>query len=121
MDRNEVVAKYRRREVQILVATDVAARGLDIQSIRVVVNYSVPKDIDTHTHRIGRTARAGEKGWAYTLLNATTDRDFAAHLLRNLETVGQKPSEQLVELALQVRSLQLMFFVFVLLSFHIVI
>ena len=53
----------------MLVATDVAARGLDIKSIKSVVNYDAAKDIDTHVHRIGRTGRAGDKeGTAYTLL-----------------------------------------------------
>ena len=53
----------------VLVATDVAARGLDIRSIKSVVNYDAAKDIDTHVHRIGRTGRAGDKdGTAYTLL-----------------------------------------------------
>lgn len=52
-----------------MVATDVAARGLDIKSIKSVVNYDAAKDIDTHVHRIGRTGRAGDKeGVAYTLL-----------------------------------------------------
>lgn len=53
----------------VLVATDVAARGLDIKSIKSVVNYDTAKDIDTHVHRIGRTGRAGDKeGVAYTLV-----------------------------------------------------
>ena len=54
---------------QVLVATDVAARGLDIKSIKNVVNLDAAKDIDTHIHRVGRTGRAGDKeGVAYTLL-----------------------------------------------------
>lgn len=54
---------------QVLVATDVAARGLDIKSIKNVVNLDVAKDIDTHIHRVGRTGRAGDKeGLAYTLI-----------------------------------------------------
>lgn len=53
----------------MLVATDVAARGLDIRSIKSVVNLDAAKDIDTHVHRVGRTGRAGDKeGTAYTLL-----------------------------------------------------
>lgn len=68
MDRNSVISKFKRKESPILVATDVAARGLDISHIKTVVNYDVARDIDTHTHRIGRTGRAGEKGFAYTLI-----------------------------------------------------
>lgn len=52
-DRNKVITKFKRKEVEIMVATDVAARGLDIPHIRTVVNYDIARDIDTHTHRIG--------------------------------------------------------------------
>ncbi|EDW05091.1 GH23229 [Drosophila grimshawi] len=71
-DRNKVIMQFKRKECDILVATDVAARGLDIPHIRNVINYDIARDIDTHTHRIGRTGRAGEKGNAYTLV---TDKD----------------------------------------------
>ena len=54
-ERNKVITMFKKQEVNILVATDVAARGLDIPHIRTVVNYDVARDIDTHTHRIGRT------------------------------------------------------------------
>ena len=54
-ERNEVITGFKRKDKPILVATDVAARGLDIPHIRTVVNYDVARDIDTHTHRIGRT------------------------------------------------------------------
>lgn len=60
-ERNKVITKFKKREVDILVATDVAARGLDIPHIRTVVNYDVARDIDTHTHRVGRTVRSFEK------------------------------------------------------------
>ena len=59
---------YFRQEFPILVATDVAARGLDIPHIRTVINFDLARDIETHTHRVGRTGRAGVKGTAYTLL-----------------------------------------------------
>ena len=58
-ERNEVINKFKKREMSVLVATDVAARGLDIPHIRTVINYDVARDIDTHTHRVGRTGRAG--------------------------------------------------------------
>lgn len=77
------------------------ARGLDIPSIRTVVNYDVARDIDTHTHRIGRTGRAGEKGVAYTLLT-TKDTSFAGDLVRNLEGANQSVSKDLLDLAMQV-------------------
>uniref|UniRef100_A0A8C6TS38 DEAD (Asp-Glu-Ala-Asp) box helicase 42 n=1 Tax=Neogobius melanostomus TaxID=47308 RepID=A0A8C6TS38_9GOBI len=76
------------------------ARGLDIPSIRTVVNYDVARDIDTHTHRIGRTGRAGEKGVAYTLLTSK-DTSFAGDLVRNLEGANQGVSKELMDLAMQ--------------------
>lgn len=100
-DRNKVITAFKRKENNILVATDVAARGLDIPHIRTVVNYTVARDIDTHTHRVGRTGRAGVRGQAWTLLARDKDRDFAGHLLRNLEGVQQEVPEDLMQLAMQ--------------------
>ncbi|XP_028172660.1 ATP-dependent RNA helicase DDX42 [Ostrinia furnacalis] len=100
-DRNQVITAFRRRDNDILVATDVAARGLDIPHIRTVINYTVARDIDTHTHRVGRVGRAGVRGDAYTLLDRHRDRDFAGHLLRNLEGAQQEVPEELLNLAMQ--------------------
>lgn len=99
-ERNKVITKFKKREVDIMVATDVAARGLDIPHIRTVVNYDIARDIDTHTHRIGRTGRAGEKGMAYTLVT-DKDKEFAGHLVRNLEGANQEVPDDLLELAMQ--------------------
>ncbi|RWS24842.1 ATP-dependent RNA helicase DDX42-like protein [Leptotrombidium deliense] len=82
-ERNKVITSFKRKEVAILVATDVAARGLDIPHVKTVVNYDIARDIDTHTHRIGRTGRAGENETAYTLVT-DEDKEFAGHLARNL-------------------------------------
>ena len=70
------------------MATDVAARGLDIPHIRNVINFDVARDIDTHTHRVGRTGRAGVKGTAYTLVTEK-EKEFAGHIVRNLEAANQ--------------------------------
>lgn len=86
----------------IIIFFFVLARGLDIPSIRTVVNYDVARDIDTHTHRVGRTGRAGEKGVAYTLLTHK-DTSFAGDLVRNLEGANQSVPKELMDLALQVR------------------
>ncbi|EDW69567.1 uncharacterized protein Dvir_GJ13322 [Drosophila virilis] len=99
-DRNKVITQFKRKECDILVATDVAARGLDIPHIRNVVNYDIARDIDTHTHRIGRTGRAGEKGNAYTLVT-DKDKEFAGHLVRNLEGADQTVPDDLMELAMK--------------------
>ncbi|XP_054462774.1 ATP-dependent RNA helicase DDX42 [Anoplopoma fimbria] len=99
-ERNKVISDFKKKNLPVLVATDVAARGLDIPSIRTVVNYDVARDIDTHTHRIGRTGRAGEKGVAYTLLT-NKDTTFAGDLVRNLEGANQAVSKELMDLAMQ--------------------
>src|SRR5690625_2848152 len=58
--------KFRNGQIELLIATDVAARGLDVDDIDVVFNYDVPQDPEYYVHRIGRTGRAGRKGVAYT-------------------------------------------------------
>jgi ATP-independent RNA helicase DbpA len=67
-DRDEVLVQFANRSCCILVATDVAARGLDIASLPLVISYDIAHDPDTHTHRVGRTGRAGENGLAITLV-----------------------------------------------------
>ena len=67
--RERVIAKFRKRGIEFLVATDVAARGLDVDDIEVVVNYDLPHDGDDYIHRIGRTGRAGRSGKAITLVS----------------------------------------------------
>ena len=76
---------------------------MDIPHIKTVVNFDVARDIDTHTHRIGRTGRAGEKGTAYTLVTEK-DKEFAGHLVRNLEGAGQPVPQELMDLAMKVRA-----------------
>ncbi len=66
-DRDEVIVLFSNKSYPILIATDVASRGLHIDNIDLVINYDVARDEKVHTHRIGRTARAGKKGLAVTL------------------------------------------------------
>jgi ATP-dependent RNA helicase DbpA len=66
-DRDQVLVRFANGSCSVLVATDVAARGLDIAQLEAVINVDVSPDTDTHTHRVGRTGRAGESGWAFTL------------------------------------------------------
>ncbi len=66
-DRDEVLVQFANRSCSVLVASDVAARGLDVEDIGAVVNYELPTDVDTYLHRIGRTGRAGRDGLALSL------------------------------------------------------
>lgn len=70
--RDRVMDKFRERKIQLLCATDVAARGIDVSDITHVINYELPEDIESYTHRSGRTARAGKKGESLAII---TDRD----------------------------------------------
>ena len=71
--RNKMIADFHTKKVHILVATDVAARGLDIKGVSHVYNYDAPKSIEEYTHRIGRTARAGKEG---KVINLVSNRDY---------------------------------------------
>jgi ATP-dependent RNA helicase DeaD len=67
--RDHVMKRYRNRTLQMLVATDVAARGIDVQDVTHVINYALPDEIENYTHRSGRTARAGKKGVSICIIN----------------------------------------------------
>jgi ATP-dependent RNA helicase DeaD len=67
--RDRVMAKFRERKFEFLIATDVAARGLDVDDLEVVFNFDLPNDAEDYTHRIGRTGRAGRKGRAFTFVS----------------------------------------------------
>jgi len=67
--RDIVMGRFRARSLQVLVATDVAARGLDVQELTHVINYNLPDDIEVYTHRSGRTGRAGRKGVSVTIIH----------------------------------------------------
>jgi superfamily II DNA/RNA helicase len=84
-----VLSDYKAGKHHVLVATDVAARGLDIKSIKTVVNMDAARDIDTHVHRVGRTGRAGDKdGVAYTLVTAQEARFAGMHRLFTAPSPG---------------------------------
>ena len=79
-DRDQTLACFANRSISVLVATDVAARGLDIDALDMVINYQVAQELEVHTHRIGRTGRAGAQGMACSLY---TQRD--KHRISQLE------------------------------------
>ncbi len=66
--RDAVMRKFREGEAQILIATDIAARGIDVDDIEAVINYNLPRDSEDYVHRIGRTARAGKSGYAFSVV-----------------------------------------------------
>eukprot|EP00668_Euglena_longa_P029829 GGOE01037205.1.p1 GENE.GGOE01037205.1~~GGOE01037205.1.p1 ORF type:complete len:598 (-),score=180.35 GGOE01037205.1:243-1967(-) len=94
-DREASLRALRKDPHAILVATDVAARGLDICDLAAVVNYNMPTSLDKYIHRIGRTGRAGKKGLAITLFHAKHDHHLAAGLKRLMREAGQKPPKEL--------------------------
>ncbi|HCX65200.1 MAG TPA: ATP-dependent RNA helicase [Eubacteriaceae bacterium] len=83
--RTNVINKFKRGDVDILVATDVAARGLDIDDVEAVLNYDMPSHEEYYVHRIGRTGRAGKEGNAFTMV---TSRDY--YLLKNVMNYTKK-------------------------------
>lgn len=100
--RMETLQKFKTGIYHVLVATDVAARGLDIKSIKSVVNFDIARDMDMHVHRIGRTGRAGDKdGTAYTLITQKEAR-FAGELVNSLIAAGQDVPAELMDLAMKV-------------------
>ncbi|GAB5354162.1 hypothetical protein AAMO2058_000096000 [Amorphochlora amoebiformis] len=93
-EREWVMDEFRNGKSPIMVATNIAARGLDIKGIKAVINYDFPKDIETYIHRIGRTGRAGCKGTAVSFFTPN-DAMRAKDLLTVLEEAGQKVPAQL--------------------------
>jgi superfamily II DNA/RNA helicase len=76
-EREKVLLRFRNRTLQILVATDVLSRGIDIENISLVVNYDVPHDAEDYVHRVGRTARAEQTGIAITFINEADQIKFS--------------------------------------------
>ena len=68
--RDKVMKRYRERSLQLLIATDVAARGIDVNDVTHVINYSLPDEVENYTHRSGRTARAGKSGVSISIINS---------------------------------------------------
>ncbi len=87
--RDFVMKRFRNRTLQMLVATDVAARGIDVDNITHVINYNLPEDIESYTHRTGRTARAGRSGIAIAII---TGRD--AGRIKDIERIINKKFER---------------------------
>ncbi len=76
-EREQILRKMKEHQISILVATDVAARGLDIQDLTHVINYTIPQDPEIYIHRVGRTGRAGKNGTAITFITPSEARKFS--------------------------------------------
>jgi len=87
--RDKVMKRYRDRSLQLLIATDVAARGIDVNDVTHVINFSLPDEIENYTHRSGRTARAGKTGISISLINIKEQSK-----IRQLEKVIGKQFER---------------------------
>ncbi len=87
--RDAVMQKFRLRNLQLLVATDVAARGLDVDDLTHIINYGLPEDIETYTHRSGRTGRAGKTGTSIAIIH-TKEKNR----MRNIERIIGKKFEK---------------------------
>ena len=89
-DRKKALDALRNGKINFLIATDVAARGIDVSGLDAVFNFDIPEDTDYYTHRIGRTGRAGKTGLAYTLINNR-------YHLRLLDIIKQKTKNEITE------------------------
>ena len=101
-ERDQVMHTFRQGSIDLLIATDVAARGLDVEGVTHVINYDIPQDVDSYVHRIGRTGRAGREGKALTLM---TPREFK--LLRMIEeSIGKRIQKSLLPTLAELKARQ---------------
>lgn len=89
--RDSIMAKFRARQIQLLVATDVAARGIDVNDITHVIHHNIPEDIEVYTHRSGRTARAGKSGMSLAIITSSRD-------LRKIRMIEQQVGQSVTAL-----------------------
>ena len=101
--RDFVMSRFKRGSLEILIATDVAARGIDVDDLEAVFNYDIPQDIEYYVHRIGRTGRAGKEGMAFTFAYG---RDL--YKIRDIERVCKtKMMEQRIPKAAQIMDIKI--------------
>ncbi len=97
-ERTETLLQFANRSIRIVVATDVAARGLDIDSVEMVVNYGLPRKKEDYIHRTGRTGRAGKRGKAVTLLTSAQKRKLSEFTALPAESLEAKAVDETVQL-----------------------
>merc|ERR1712136_504279 len=100
--RTQAVESFKSGKIPLLVATDVAARGLDIPGVDYAINYSFPLTIEDYVHRIGRTGRAGRAGTAHTFFQPC-DKARAGELVNVLREAGQTVPEEMMQFDLSVK------------------
>ncbi|ORZ07858.1 P-loop containing nucleoside triphosphate hydrolase protein [Absidia repens] len=93
VDRDSTIADFKSGATNILIATSVAARGLDVKQLKLVVNYECPNHMEDYVHRVGRTGRAGNKGTAYTFITPTQER-YAMDICKALKLVVKSGQER---------------------------
>lgn len=91
--------KFKSGECKILIATDVASRGLDVKDVSHVINYDFPKVMEDYIHRIGRTGRAGAYGCAIAFVTFEDDKKIAREFVQLLADANQEIPDELLELA----------------------
>ena len=96
--RNHILDKFRKSRIKVLIATDVASRGLDVKDVEVVINLDCPMSAEDYVHRVGRTGRGEKSGQAYSFVT-TKERSFAKEIIGVLERSEQEITPELSEIA----------------------
>ncbi|KAJ3206683.1 pre-mRNA processing RNA-helicase [Dinochytrium kinnereticum] len=97
-DRESTITDFKSGMVNVVIATSVAARGLDVKQLKVVINYDVPNHMEDYVHRCGRTGRAGNKGTAYTFITGDQER-YSVDIVQALKMSGAQIPEEVQKLA----------------------
>lgn len=100
-ERSKAVQQFKEGKMDVLVASDLSARGLDVENIKHVINYDMPDDIEDYVHRIGRTGRSGKSGLATTFVNNSCDESVLMDLKHLLIDAKQKVPQFLIALNLE--------------------
>eukprot|EP00322_Chrysochromulina_rotalis_P013821 CAMPEP_0115857668 /NCGR_PEP_ID=MMETSP0287-20121206/15697_1 /TAXON_ID=412157 /ORGANISM="Chrysochromulina rotalis, Strain UIO044" /LENGTH=689 /DNA_ID=CAMNT_0003311901 /DNA_START=30 /DNA_END=2099 /DNA_ORIENTATION=+ len=100
-EREMVLSEFKAGRRPVMIATDVAARGIDVKEVKAVINYDFPGNIEDYIHRIGRTGRAGAKGIAHTFMDGGSNKDskYARALADIMQKAGQRLSAELARMA----------------------
>merc|ERR1719181_2173427 len=99
-EREQVLSDFKSGKRPVMIATDVAARGIDVKEVKAVVNYDFPGNIEDYIHRIGRTGRAGAKGIAHTFMEGGgKDGKYARALVDIMQKAGQRLPMELARMA----------------------